>query len=735
VSAGGPRRAASPLRALAGAAWLLAALPGQARPAEEVAAGPLDEEELTVIAPSRLGRRPERHEGEAVLVVEREELESAGVRTLQEALRHLPGIHLTDEQGNAFQQSLAVRGFTASPVTGLAQGISVFLDGVRVNEPAVEEVNFDLIPLSEVERIELVRGPTAIFGRNTFGGAVHITTRRGGKKLEAEVEAEAASWRRREAHARVAGPLGPLDGYLAAGGFQEGGWRVDGGGKGARVFGKLGMRRGDTDLALSWQSQVDRIQQAGSLPRSLLDQDPRQNYTTGDFFRPALHLATLNARQQLSPEVALTGLAYFRRLDAEQFNSSYLSPDTRLFNHTRTVGGALQLDHQASLGALRHRFSAGAEATQSTVHILVNEEPNPNFALADDGSPLPRLLAALADDQRSAGAFLQEGLRLAEGPLAGLGATLALRWDRIAHDVADSSPSPPKVGEGAAGSGAWTAWVPALGVAWAFAPQALAALSYTEGFRAPAFLELTCADANAPCVGLQAGVAPDATFTNLRAVRSRGLEGSLTAPLAEGLLVTLGAFRVDLRNDIYSVTPPGTTLIYFKNVGPTRRQGVEATLRLRRRLLDVDGTWSMTRATFQSELPTLATPRTGTQVVPRGADLPLSPRHRVDLEARVRPQPWWTLEVGLAWVGAQYFRGDEANEAPRLPAYALARAGVEVRWGPWTASLRLQNLFDTRYQTFGTFATDGRAPGQPVAPFLTPGPPLRAVAGIRWELE
>jgi len=731
VARGWPAGRRLALTALAGAACL-AAVPRAAAAPEEPAApatAPAAEEELTIIAPSRLAPSTPRAEGLSVQIIEREELEASGARTLQEALRRLPGVHLTDQQGNGFQHDLSVRGFTVSPVTGLAQGISVFLDGVRLNEPAVEEVNFDLIPLTEVERIEVVHGPTAIFGRNTFGGAVHIMTRRGGPRPEAEVEADVGSWWRREAHARVAGPLGPLDGYLAAGGFAEDGWRVDGGGKGARAFGKLGLRRGGTDAALSYQAQVDRLQQAGSLPQPMLAADRRQNYTAGDFFRPVLHLATLTARQRITPDLSLSAVGYFRGLDAEQFNSSFLAPDTRLSNRTRSAGGAVELDHRASLGALRNRLAAGAEVARNTVRIEVNEGPNAQFPTAEDGSALPRLLADLADAQVAAGAFLQDGVRIASGPLAGFGATVTLRYDRITHDVVARFGGIP-------GTATYTAWVPAFGVAWAFAPHWLASASYTEGFRAPAFLELTCADPAAPCVGLQAGVAPDATFTALRPVRSRAVEASLTTPTWEGLAATLGAFRVDLRDDIYGITAPGTTQVYFQNVGPTRRQGGEATARLRRRLLDADATYAFTRATFESDLE-LATPRTPgvLQSVRRGSELPLAPNHRLDLEVRIRPQSWWTLEAGVLWVGSQFFRGDEANQGPRLASYLVLRAGVEVRWGGWTAFLRAQNLLDARYETFGTYAADGKAPGQPVVAFLTPGAPLRAVAGIRWELE
>src|SRR5207253_3023287 len=86
---------------------------------------------------------------------------------LPEALERLPGVSLQSEQGNRLQPNLSLRGFTISPVTGLPPGLSVFLDGVRLNEPTVEEVNFDLIPLEDVERVDVIRGPSVLFGRNT----------------------------------------------------------------------------------------------------------------------------------------------------------------------------------------------------------------------------------------------------------------------------------------------------------------------------------------------------------------------------------------------------------------------------------------------------------------------------------------------------------------------------------------------------------------------------------------
>jgi outer membrane receptor protein involved in Fe transport len=610
--------------------------------------------------------------------------------------------------------------------------VSVFLDGVRVNEPAVEEVNFDLLPLDDVERIEIIRGPHAIFGRNTLGGAVHIVTRRAGRRPEAEAEVEGGSAGYQTARARAGGPLGPLDGYLSLEQSTVQGWREASQAQTMRGFGKLGLRRGDTDVVLSYQLQQDDLHQPGSLPLSMLEVDRTKNYTPGDFFRPTLHLVTANARQRLAPGLSLSANAFLRVLDAEQFNSSWISSDTRLFNATRTTGATLQLDHHAPLGPFRSDLSLGGEASYTTIRIQVHQEPNSQVSLSTDGLPLPRLSSDVSDTQHAAGAWLQERLRIASGPLSGLSVIGALRFDWIAHDILDTSPDDPGK---ATGTRSFSAWVPAAGLSWALPHGIVASASYTGGFRAPAFLELTCADPAAPCIGLQAGVAPDTSLGPLRPVHSRTVEAGVSVSPWEALTARASVFRIDLHDDIFSVTPAGTTSVVFQNVGDTRRQGVELALRGRAGPVTADAAYAYTVATFQSDLE-LATPRTGgTEQVPRGAELPLTPRHRASLDARVRVFSWLDLGAGVRYVGSQWFQGDEANVAPKLPAYTVFSAGAEARWRTLSAFVRATNLLDRRYSTFGTYSVNGQAPGQPIEPFLTPAPPLQLFAGLRWELR
>src|SRR5919107_2303216 len=79
-------------------------------------------------------------------------------RLLADALASQPGISLYDDLGSPFKLNLSSRGFNVGPVVGLPPGISVFLDGVRQNEPDAAEVNFDLLPMEHVQRVELLSG-------------------------------------------------------------------------------------------------------------------------------------------------------------------------------------------------------------------------------------------------------------------------------------------------------------------------------------------------------------------------------------------------------------------------------------------------------------------------------------------------------------------------------------------------------------------------------------------------
>ena len=635
---------------------------------------------------------------------------------LPEALERFPGVTLQSEQGNRLQPNLSLRGFTISPVTGLPPGLSVFLDGVRLNEPTVEEVNFDLIPLEDVERIDVIRGPSVLFGRNTLGGAINMVTRRGKEVREIVPEVAAGSFGRRDYRLRLGGSARPLDYALSLTESLEDGFRDATTARVSRVFTKLGVATGGTDATLSYQYSQDRIKQAGSLPEREARHHPRRNFTAGDSFEPELHQAILNGEQQIGERLTLTGNAFVRALDAEQFNVNQLAPNSRLLNRTLSSGGAAQVAHDGVLAGRRNVLVAGVEYTRHDVRSRTFEEPSDSRELQAD----------LTDLQDAVGVWLQDSLTLVRDlfvPGSTLVLTVAGRWDYLRHDIDD------RLGGPSSGVHEFNRFNPRAGVNLNLSERLRLYASYGEGFRAPAFLELTCAGPGAVCPGLQVGVAPDPP---LRAVTARSYEvGAQARPLA-WLDVALSGFRTDVGDDIFSVAPTGTTGVFFQNIGSTRREGVELGLRGHFKPVEAFLNYTFTRATFQDQVELFTPVPPGSETVRPGDSLALVPRHRLNGGLVYRPWPWLALSADARYVGAQFLRGDEVNRQPTLSAYWVANAGATVTMRGVEAFVRVNNVLDERYQTFGTFAANGREPGSPVQRFLTPAPPLSVLAGVQY---
>src|SRR5256712_5264829 len=140
-----------------------------------------------------------------------QDLDARGVRTLADALEQLPGVTTSDELGATAEMDVSLRGFQVSPVIGVPQGVTVYVDGVRANEPDAHEVNFDLLPLEDVERVEVVYGPSVLLGRNALGAAVNLVTRRGASPAAREIEASAGGPGRHQPEARARARHGARD--------------------------------------------------------------------------------------------------------------------------------------------------------------------------------------------------------------------------------------------------------------------------------------------------------------------------------------------------------------------------------------------------------------------------------------------------------------------------------------------------------------------------------------------
>lgn len=229
-------------------------------------------------------------------------------------------VSVNDFQGNGAQIDVNYRGFTASPLLGTPQGLSVYLDGVRVNEPFGDVVNWDLIPLSAIARMDLVAGSNPVFGLNTIGGAIALRTRDGFSDTGRKVEVSTGSWGRRTAQVTAGGNNGLLGGFFTYNQMDEDGWRKFAPSAQKTAFGRVDLRTERFDLKGSLLWGDTDLTGNGLTPRGMLERDWSSVLTSPDNTRNQLTHLNLGGTWWLTDDSNLAGHVYRRSNDRQTMN-------------------------------------------------------------------------------------------------------------------------------------------------------------------------------------------------------------------------------------------------------------------------------------------------------------------------------------------------------------------------------------------------------------------------------
>jgi iron complex outermembrane recepter protein len=628
-------------------------------------------------------------------------------RLLADALATQPGISIYDDLGTPFKLNLSTRGFNVGPVVGLPPGVSVFLDGVRQNEPDAAEVNFDLLPMEHVQRVELLSGSGSLLGPNSLGGAINLITRRGRGPLEAEAEISGGSFASYSGEASLGGvSRGGWD-YYAAGGYEnEDGWRQATGAENLNGFVNLGRRGPERGISFQAFGAESRAETAGSLPESIFDSSPKTNFTVGDFEDLNQLQGSVSGYTSLgSSRGAFT--AYVRRTHAERFNVNQ-APDNnvRSFTTNGTVGGNLDWRYTQPRRNGSFSLRLGADGAVNRVHIQLIEEsptdPADETLNTDVHSPSYDIAGyALAD------------LRLNKVTFSG-----GFRFDEI-HIPFENELDP-----SADTTSTFRRLSPRGGVSLDVGPGASLYGSVGQSFRAPAVLELACADETAACP-LPFALGDDPPLDPVVATTFE-VGGQLVRGPA---ILNASVYRTNVRDDISFIQSENAVFEgFFDNIGSTRREGVELGVQiLPSERLSLYANYAFTRATFldaaeifsiRADSAFAGAPLSGGNDVVRGDRMPLVPVHQVKLGGLLSLQSGLQMGADVRYTGRQWLRGDEANETASLKGYTVANVRAGLSRANWELSVIVANAFNYQGAIFGTF-NENRQSGA-LERFLTP---------------
>ncbi|WP_223259210.1 TonB-dependent receptor [Candidatus Methylopumilus planktonicus] len=245
-----------------------------------------------------------------------------GVTFADQLINNAQGVTFSETQGNPWQPDVMFRGFSASPLAGTPQGMSVYVDGVKVNEAFGDTVHWDLIPNFAIQNMQVVPGSNPVYGMNTLGGAIAIQTKDGRNNRGAALEVEGGSWGRKRALAQFGGVSkdGSVDYFFGAQNIDEDGWRKHSPTHINQTFGKIGWQNESSKLDLSYIGAYNNMIGNGLTPIDMLGSDRTGVHTTPDQTKNYLNHFALNGAHWLSKDVMLSGNTYYRTSNRNTLN-------------------------------------------------------------------------------------------------------------------------------------------------------------------------------------------------------------------------------------------------------------------------------------------------------------------------------------------------------------------------------------------------------------------------------
>lgn len=580
-------------------------------------------------------------------IISGDEIRGSGARSLPEYLGQRSGIYSRDNFGSPNQQ-IDLRGFG---ITG-DQNTLILVDGQRISEN--EQIPADLasVPLTSIERIEIVRGSGAVlYGGGTTGGTINIITKgaqageraglvRAGYGSYATSELAAAA---RFGADRVGVTVNynryDSDNYRDNNELQQRNFQSD-----FRVFGA----RGPVYLKLGSGDQELRL--PGARTEAQLSTDRRGTDTPDDYGTlqtTRMNLGTNLVFDNMEAAVDIT----HRKREAFAFNNP---------GSTQTEGKDVAISPRIKVA-----FSLGV------AHELVAGIDYDDWEYSTSTVFPPFAPSALNSTQTNTALFIKDSLSFGAATRVSLGGRIQ-RSETTISDLTGGSPEKTQKRD-------LEAWE----------------LAFRQGLGHDVSLYAK--------VGRSFRVAnvDDNRFVAdpLEPQTSDDSEIGVDLASRKGYL-RAAAYRMNIKNEIAFL--PSDLLPPFGgnvNLPPTQREGFEVEARwITADWLTLAGQYTYTLARFEEGL------FGGVDV--SGNTVPLVPRHRAGLSATVIAMPRLTLTGIVSYVGEQYYDNDQSNSFGRqMPEYVVTDLTASYAVQRWQFQAAVRNLFNEHYYSYAIRST------------------------------
>ena len=695
------------------------------------------------------------------------------VRALNE---QIGGVTVDSASGNPYQPTLLYHGFAASPLQGTPQGLAVYVNGVRFNQPFGDTVNWDLIPDLAIDTINL-EGSNPVFGLNALGGSLNVRLKDGFSYHGGEVKLSGGSFGQILGQIQYGIQSGNTAAYFAGSELHQDGWRDLQSTDIQNFYGDVGTRTDRAEVHLTLTMANSALNGPGTSPVELLNAAPSAQFTAPNRISNKYLALNLSGELQVDDTTSVQALAYYdyfqqlvvngnapndgpcndgsgllcsddgvvstsrdgvpipdflngglySELDNQTTNTNGYGVSAQVANTGDVFGFHNQLVAGASYDGAQTEFDAtsyiGGLTTDSRVYI------GPGIAIDEPGSNVP---VRVGINNAAYGLFVTDTLSVTDR----LALTAAGRFNYTQTNLKDGG------GGALTGNHTYSRFNPSVGATYRIVSWLTAYASYAEANRSPTPAELSCASPEDSCSLANFFVGdPDLKQVIAHTVEA-GLRGSVQAFPGGRVSYNVGLFRTDLDDDILFVNSPVQGRAYFTNVGQTRRQGVDVGVQVKTARWLAYIQYAYIDATVQTPFvanggDNPAADANGDISVRAGNRLPGIPANQLKFGAVFKATDKWTVGfTGIAASGAYLF-GDEANLTPKLPAFVTLNLNTQYQV---TSHIQLfgliQNVTDARYYNYGTFSPTSsvflaQAPNATNPRSYSPAAPVGGFGGVR----
>ncbi len=587
-----------------------------------------------------------------VTVITQEDIKNSTATTVQDLLRNEAGIIIRDLYGTGTKSTVDMRGF--------ARGLNtaIMLDGRKLNEIDLSGVDWNTIPLENIERIEIVRGSESVlYGDNAMAGAINIITKKGYvTKPERMLDGRLESYNGHTELGTLTGGTERIGYFFFLKHRQTSGYRDNSDFTSGDMSTRLNFKITDYlmfDFAAGYHTDDQGL--PGGLTEEEVNHDRRQSTKPDDHVDFDQRYIDTKANFALGTWGDLElGYSYNdKKFDSDLF---FFGAPFNTRRVTATSGIKAKLTVDTMLFGFRNLLIAGIDYYNSDV-----DNRTSGFG-ATTYSEISK---------NDTGLYIQDEFFISDK----LSFSLGYRYADSRFD--DSVSGFTTVTD----EQKFTEDAYRAGVTFNYQKGSKIFVNYARGFRLPTTDELF-----------------DFTgaITNLKPEKSDTYEAGFVQTFGNWLQARFTVYRMDVRDELF-FNPLGGQLGFGtnENLDKTRHTGYETGITAAvTENISVFGNFTYTDVKFKSG------PYDGNHIQ-------LVPKYSASFGADYRFFKFFLLAANLNWIGKKYLDNDVQNDFDKMESYTVVNARLSYTYKSLTAYVGVNNIFDEEYSEYGIVGSSG----------------------------